>query len=79
MNKRGMVIGPEGTETIVCVNDLVTAGSKVDWTEEGLVISKGDTILPIEIRSGQQVLPNELRLALIEEIEEAKLTKLRSM
>ena len=73
LNKKGTIIGPEGTETIVW------AGWKLDWTEEGLVISKGDAILPIEIRSGQPVLPNELCIALIEEIEEAKLKKLRSM
>ena len=36
-------------------------------------------VLPIELRSGQPVLPNELRLALIDEIEEAKATKLKSM
>jgi hypothetical protein len=79
LNATGTIIGPEGTETIVCVSDLVMAGWKVDWTEEGLVISKGDTKLPIEIRSGQSVLPNELCLAFIDEIEEAKSAKMRSM
>ena len=72
MNKRGTIIGPEGTETIVCVNDLVKAGWKVDWTEEGLEISKGDTVLPIELRSGQPVLPNEMCLALIMELKRRK-------
>ena len=36
-------------------------------------------MLPIELRNGQPVLPNELCLALIEEIEEAKAKKLMSL
>ena len=55
------------------------AGWKVNWTEEGIEISKGNVVLPIELRNGQPVLPNELRLALIDEIEEAKAKKLESM
>ena len=55
MNKRETIIGPEGTETIVCVKDLVMAGYKVDWTKGGLDISKGEITLPIEIRSGQPI------------------------
>ena len=49
MNKRGTIIGPDGLEMIVCMSELVMAGYKVDWTKGGLVISKGDIILPIEI------------------------------
>ena len=79
MNKRGTIIGPEGTETIVCVNDLAKAGWKGNWTKDGIEISKGNIVLPIELRSGQPVLPNELCLALIDEIEEAKAKKLMSL
>ena len=79
MNKRGTIIGPEGTETIVCMNDLAMAGWKVSWTEEVIEISKGNIVLPIEFRNGQPVLPNEMCLTLIDEIEEAKAKKLKSM
>ena len=72
MNKRGTIIGPEGAETIVCMNDLAKAGWKVNWTKDGIEISKGNIVLPIELLNGQPLLPNELCLALIEEIEEAK-------
>ena len=34
MNKRGTIIGPEGTETIVCMSDLAKAGWKVHWTDK---------------------------------------------
>ena len=79
MNRRGTIIGPEGTETIACMNDLAKAGWKVHWTKEGIEISKGNMVLPIELRSGQPVLPNELCLALIDEIEEAQAKKLKSL
>jgi hypothetical protein len=79
MNKGGTVIGPEGTETIVCMNDLAKAGGKVSWTKDGIKISRGNIVLPIELRNGQPVLPNEVRLALIDEIEEAKAKELMSL
>ena len=75
MNKRGTIIGPEGTETIVCMNDLAMTGYKVEWTVDGLEIAKEGRKRPIEIRNGQPILPNEMCLALIEEIEEAKVKK----
>ena len=79
MNRRGTIIRPEGTETIVCMNDLAKAGWKVHWTKDGIEISKGNVVLPIELRSGQPVLPNEVCLALIDEIEEANAKKLMSL
>jgi hypothetical protein len=36
-------------------------------------------VLPIELRNGQAVLPNEVCLALIDEIEEAKAKKLMTL
>ena len=60
------------------MNDLAMAGGKVKWTVEGIEISKGNIVWPIELRSGQPVLPNDLCLALIDEIAEAKATKLKS-
>ena len=42
-------------------------------------MSKGEYILPVEIRNGTPVLPNELRLQMIEEIEEAKTAQMRSV
>ena len=51
----------------------------MNWTKDGIEISKGNIVLPIELRNGQPVLPNELCLALIDEIEEAKAKKLKSL
>ena len=61
------------------MNDLAKAGWKVYWATEGIEIKKGNVVLPIELRNGQPVLPNEVCLALIGEIEEAKAKKLMSL
>ena len=58
MNRQGTIIGPEGTESIVGTRELVKAGDEVDWKKGQLVVSKKDTILPVEIHSGTPVLPN---------------------
>ena len=79
MNKQGTIIGPEGTESIVSVHELVKAGYDVDWKKGQLVVSKKDMILPVEIRSGTPVLPNEVCLALIEEIEKTKRMQVKEL
>ena len=58
MNPEGTIVGPEGTETIVSMNEMVKAGNGVDWKKGNLVVAKGDVILPVEVRSGAPVLPN---------------------
>ena len=64
---------PKETETIVSVSEVVKAGYKVEWKEkEDLVVSKGEVVLPTEIRNGTPILPNEICLELIEQIERAK-------
>ena len=40
MNRRGPIIGPEGTESIVSARELVKAGYDVDWKKGQLVASK---------------------------------------
>ena len=73
MNKRGTIIGPEGTETIISVSEVVRAGYNVQWTEGKLEVSKEGMILPSHInKGGVPVLPNEVCLELIEEIERIK-------
>ena len=79
VSRKGTIFGPERTETIVSAHEAAKAGYKVDWTKGELVVSKVDLILPIEIRSGTTVLPNDICPALIEEIEEAKMTQVRSV
>jgi hypothetical protein len=80
MNRRGTIIGPEGTETILSMSEVVKAGYSVTWTEDQKIeVSKGDYILPVEVRHGTPVLPNELCLKMIEEIEEAKTAQIRSV
>ena len=66
MNRQETIIGPEGTESIVSVRELVKAGYDVDWKKGQLVASKKDLTLPVEIRSGTPVLPNQVCLTLIE-------------
>jgi hypothetical protein len=44
-----------------------------------LVVAKGKEILPVEVRSGTPVLPNEICLNLSNEIERAKRTKVKTM
>ena len=66
MNRQGTTIGPEGTESIVSVRELVRAGYDVDWKKGQLVVSKKDMALPVETQSGTPVLPNQICLALID-------------
>ena len=68
--------GTKGTSTIVSMNELVKAGYEVDWKKGGIVVSKTDIVLPVEIRSGTPVLPHEIRIDLTEEIERAKKTQM---
>ena len=73
MNKQGTIVGSAGAETIVSMSGVVKAGYKVEWKEkEDLIVSKGVVILPVKIRSGTPILPNEICLKLIEEIERQK-------
>jgi nitrogen fixation protein FixH len=61
------------------MNELVKAGYAVDWKKGNLVVAKGEVILPVEDRSGTPVLPNEVCLNLIDEIERAKRTKVKTL
>ena len=49
MNKRGTIIGPEGTETIISMSEAVKAGYNVQWTEGKLEVSKEGMKLPVHI------------------------------
>jgi hypothetical protein len=79
MNPYGTIIGPERTETIASTHELVKAGYEVDWEEGNLVVTKDGEVLPVEVRSGTPVLPNEVCLKLIDEIERAKGAKIKSL
>ena len=70
MNRFGTIIGPEGTETIVSMHEAVEAGYETQWkSKEEPVMTKNRVKLPVEVHNGTPVLPNELRLKLIDEIE----------
>ena len=70
MNTYGTIIGPEGTETIVSMHEAIEAGYSFVWkSKEELIMSKSGKVLPVEVHNGTPVLPNELCLKLIEEIE----------
>ena len=79
MNREGTIIGPKGTETIVSTHEVVRAGYVVDWKKGQLVVSKKDVVLPVEIRSGTPVLPNDICLDLIEEVKLAKKLRIKHL
>ena len=75
----GTIIGPEGTETIVSMHELIEAGYSLVWQTKTEVVlqKKGGTALPVEVHNGTPVLPNDMCLELIEEIERTKEAKVR--
>ena len=76
MNKEGTILGPKGTETIVSMSALIEElGYKVEWEEGACQVTKGEETLPVEIKSGTPMLPNNLCLKLIKEVEEKKRRK----
>jgi hypothetical protein len=79
MNCFGTIIGPEGTETIVSMHELIEAGySRVWQTKTEVVLQKKEGIaLPVEVHNGTPVLPNDMCLRLIEEFEMKKGAKIR--
>ena len=79
MNREGTIIGPKGTETIVSTHEVVRAGYVVDWRKGQLVVSKRDVVLPVEIRSGTPILPDDICLGLIEEVEMAKKMSIKNL
>ena len=79
VNPDGTIIGPEGTETIVSTNELVKAGYEVAWKKGELIVTKDKERLPVEVRSGAPVLPNEICLKLIDEIERSRGAKIKSV
>ena len=73
MNRYGTIVGPEGTETIVSMHEAIEAGYSFAWkSKDELIMSKDGESLPVEVHNGTPVLPNELCLKLIEEIEMIK-------
>lgn len=78
INKRGTIACPEETETIVSMSEAVNAGYKVEWEGEKLTVSKGDVKLLVKIKHGTPILPNEVCLESIEEIERAKMTQIKT-
>ena len=78
MNTYGTIIEPEGTETIVSMHEAVEAGYSFVWeSKEELIMEKNGKVLPVEGHDGIPVLPNDMCLKLIEEIEKIKKTKIR--
>ena len=73
MNPEGTIIGPEGTETIIAIHEAVEAGYSFIWnTPEEVIMSKNGEVLPVEVQHGTPVLPDEICLKLIDEIEQRK-------
>ena len=72
MTRRGTIVGPRGTETILSMHEVTAAGYKVQWNEESVEVSKGNRKLPVTLKEGTPILPNEVCLEIIEEIEQAK-------
>ena len=72
MTKGGTIVGPKGTETIISTHETIAAGYNIQWKEDGVEFSKGDIKLPVQIKGGTPVLPNEVCLELIGEIERAR-------
>ena len=80
MNTYGTIIGPEGTETIVSIHEAVEAGYSFVWkSKEELIMEKNGKVLPVEVHNGSPVLPNEMCLKLIEEIEKMKRAKIKTV
>ena len=78
MNTYGTIIGPEGTETIVSMHEAIAAGySFVSKSKEELIMEKNGKVLPVEVHNGTPVLPNDMCLKLIEEIENMKRAKIK--
>ena len=81
--KAELYINPEGsiagTETIVSMNELVKVGYQVSWKKDQLVIKKKEKVQPVEVRSGTPVMPNEVCLKLIDEIEKSERARVRSV
>jgi hypothetical protein len=73
MNPEGTIIGPEGTETIVAVHEAVEVGYSFIWnTPDEVIMSRNGEVLPVEVHHGTPVLPDDICLKLIEEIEQKK-------
>ena len=71
MNTYGTIIGPEGNETIVSTHEVAKAGYQVTWEDkEELIVTKDGERLPGDVHNGTPVLSNELRLKLIDEVED---------
>ena len=78
VNPYGTVVGSEGTETIVSMNELVKAGYELAWKGK-LVVTKDGEVFPVEVRGGAPALPHEICLELIDEIERPKGAKIKSI
>ena len=50
----------------------------MEWEDKELIVSKGDLKLHVKIKNGTPALPNEVCLALLEEIERAKMTPMKT-
>jgi hypothetical protein len=73
INPEGTIIGPEGAETIIAVHEAVEAGYSFIWnTPEEVIMSRSGEVLPVEVQHGTPVLPDEICLKLIDEIEQRK-------
>ena len=54
MSPYGAIIGPERTETIVSMYELVKAGYEVTWKKKEMIVTKDGQRLPIEVKNGTQ-------------------------
>ena len=73
MNPEGTIIGPEGTKTIVAVHEAIEVGYSFHWkTADEVIMSRNGEVLPGEVQHGTPVLPDDICLKLIEEIEQKK-------
>ena len=80
MNPEGTIIGPEGTETIVAVHEAIELGYSFYWkAKDEAIMTKNGKRLPVEVQNGTPVLPTDVCLKLIDEIEQMKRVKLSSI
>ena len=79
VNEGGIIVCPEETKTIVSVSEAVNAGYKVGWKDKELIVSKRDVKFLVKVKNGTPVLPNEVCLELIKDIERAKKMQVRTV
>ena len=60
------------------MRQAANAGYAVEWKGEELTVSKGDIKLPVKIKNGTPILPNEVCVELIEEIERARMLQVKT-